>query len=505
MSVRNTVQVRTRLAAIAVLVNLIVPVIFTGFLLFLAPGQFSAGEVAKLQSREIWVMAVFVVAASVIGGWLVGWRPFTPIARWLTEGRPPTGAEREQVLGYPRQWALRTLVAWAFGMVVAGAVGATVSPVAVLATVLAVPAAAVACGGMAYVMVERVMRPITALALADVEPPESRSPGVGLRLTALWALGCGFPLLAIAVLGVLDLSGVGSGRERVVVAAVFLAVAGLLVGFAATRYAARSIADPLTALRVAQQRLRAGDLTARVEVDDGSEIGLLQAGFNHMADGLAERERLRAAFGAFVDPGLTERVLREGIDLAGADVEVSLLFTDVRGFTAFAETADARDVVAALNELYGTIVPIVLRHGGHANKFIGDGLLAVFGVPDRLDDHAQRSVAAGLEIVDAVHVGAAGLRVGVGINSGKVVAGTIGGGGRVDFTVIGDAVNTAARIEAATRQTGDDLLITHSTWTQLHDDHAWVEREPVPLKGKSQLVRIYAPSIKPGIQIPTPR
>jgi adenylate cyclase len=242
---------------------------------------------------------------------------------------------------------------------------------------------------------------------------------------------------------------------------------------------------------MAQEEIRAGDFDARVAVEDGSEVGRLQAGFNHMTRGLAERERLRYAFGAFVDPKLTERVLREGTDLAGEDVEVSLLFTDVRGFTAYAETAAAREVVSRLNQLYGEIVPIVLRHGGHANKFIGDGLLAVFGAPDRLPDHADRAVAADREIVETIRRHRGGLRIGVGINSGTGVAGTIGGG-RVDFTVIGDAVNTAARVESATRDTGDDLLITHATRTLLDDDDAWIERPPVPLKGKSQPVRIYA-------------
>ena len=117
---------------------------------------------------------------------------------------------------------------------------------------------------------------------------------------------------------------------------------------------------------MAQEGVRRGDFDARVAVEDGSEVGLLQAGFNHMASGLAERERLRHAFGAYVDPELTERVLREGIDVAGEDVEVSVLFTDVRNFTAYAETADAREVVTHLNELYSEIVPIVRRHGGHA-------------------------------------------------------------------------------------------------------------------------------------------
>ncbi len=197
----------------------------------------------------------------------------------------------------------------------------------------------------------------------------------------------------------------------------------------------------------------------RCAVDDGSEVGLLEAGFNRMTRGLAERERLREAFGAFVDPSLAERVVSEGTDFAGEQLELSLLFLDVRDFTGFSERVGPQEVVASLNDLYERVVPIVLEHGGHANKFIGDGLLAVFGAPARLEDHADRAVAAALEI-GALNGGSTGdgLRVGVGVNSGDVVVGTVGGGGRLDFTVIGDAVNTAARVEAATRETGDDVL-----------------------------------------------
>jgi class 3 adenylate cyclase len=173
------------------------------------------------------------------------------------------------------------------------------------------------------------------------------------------------------------------------------------------------------------------------------------------------------------------------------------MFIDVRGFTAFAERAEAQEVVARLNALYGLIVPIILRHGGHASKFIGDGLLAVFGAPERLDDHAKHAVACAREIAEAVRDRYEDeLRVGVGVNSGRVVAGTIGGGGRLDFTVIGDAVNTAARVEAATRDTGDDMLITQATLALLGEDgDGWAERPAVRLKGKTEAVALYAPAI----------
>ena len=109
-------------------------------------------------------------------------------------------------------------------------------------------------------------------------------------------------------------------------------------------------------------------------------------------------------------------------------------------------------MVAAINALFETIVPVIDRHGGHVDKFIGDGLLAVFGPPEGLSDHADRAVAAGLEVVEAVRQADGELLVCVGISTGRVVAGSIGGAGRLNFSVIGDAVNVAARVEAATRQ-----------------------------------------------------
>ncbi|MFN2537526.1 MAG: adenylate/guanylate cyclase domain-containing protein [Mycobacteriales bacterium] len=259
---------------------------------------------------------------------------------------------------------------------------------------------------------------------------------------------------------------------------------------------ADAVSGPIVDLRDATRRVAAGDLSARVPVVSTDETGELAESFNAMVTGLGERERLREAFGAFVDPALTERVLEEGSDLTGEEVDVSILFLDVREFTAFAESAPARDVVAALNALYDLIVPVVIGHGGHANRFLGDGLLAVFGAPERQVDHATRAVDAALEITKLVrHRDDDALRIGIGVNSGRVVAGTIGGGGRRDFTVIGDPVNTAARVEAATRLTGDDLLITEATLHSLDMERrrAFVERPRAPLRGKSDVVRLYAP------------
>src|SRR3954453_18348370 len=186
--------------------------------------------------------------------------------------------------------------------------------------------------------------------------------------------------------------------------------------------------------------------------------------------------------------------MSEGELLEGDEVEVSVLFVDIRDFTPFAESASASEAVARLNEFFDLVVPILIKHGGHANKFVGDGVLGVFGAPDRLPDHADRALAAACEIAEAVEDKLRGdLQIGVGINSGPVIAGSIGGGGRLEFTVIGDPVNVAARGERATRETGDIVLLTEATRCLL--TRVGTELEPrgrMPLKGKAGSVALWS-------------
>jgi adenylate cyclase len=199
-----------------------------------------------------------------------------------------------------------------------------------------------------------------------------------------------------------------------------------------------------------------------------------------------------------VDQEVAAHILEEGVDLAGEEVEVTLMFIDVRDFTGFAEQTPANEVVGTINRLFERLVPIIHAHGGRVDKFVGDGLLAVFGAPRRQPEHADEALAAALEIADVVGSGDAGpLEIGVGLNSGTVVAGNIGGDRRYEFSVIGDAVNVAARVEAATRQTGDTVLLTDRTAGLLHRDQVELQERPgLELKGKRDAVPVYAPKVR---------
>ena len=214
-----------------------------------------------------------------------------------------------------------------------------------------------------------------------------------------------------------------------------------------------------------------------------------------MQAGLAERERLQAAFGSYVDPALATRLLAQGDDIfTGERIDVTVLFVDIRDFTPFAEANTAEDTVSHLNALFEIVVPAVLDAGGHVNKYLGDGALAVFGAPNALTHHADAAVAAALEISRRVveHFEGA-IRIGIGINTGQVIAGTIGGAGKLEFTLIGDTVNVAARIEQLTKTTGDTILLTQHTLDALaQPPDGLVDRGAHDVKGKSATVHVYA-------------
>jgi adenylate cyclase len=442
--------------------------------------------------------AVYVLrAAEPARAWLAGERTEDTARAWSAAARLPL-----VLLRAPSLYAI-------------GAVGAAAADL-LLAALLELPAyealllfpasslVYLSSTVLRYVALELAMRPLLediGGRLPEASPPEFARVSVHRRMLATVPMVTWGTALIVAGLltdNTRDLDTIGLATVvAVAVTAAFSIWLSLVL--------ADAVSGPIIDLRDATRGLAAGDLAVRVPVVSTDETAELAAAFNAMVAGLGERERLREAFGAFVEPALTERVLAEGIDLRGEEIEASVLFLDVRGFTEFAERAAAQEVVACLNNLYEAVVPVIRRHGGHANKFVGDGLLAVFGAPERHADHAARAVAAAREIAQLVREGVGELRVGLGVNSGRVVVGTIGGGGRRDFTVIGDPVNTAARVEAATRLTGDDILITETTLRALGAPGGDFEERPsVPLKGKAATVRLYAPrpDSQPQAQLP---
>src|SRR6266576_1247342 len=322
----------------------------------------------------------------------------------------------------------------------------TATPVLLAATI---PAAAYATV-VNYAVAEFLMRPVVediAGSLPEEFPFTANGLLIRKRLKIMLPVFTAFVGLIVAA--------VMAGDDGTDALAKSIAVAvgvGLLLSFELTVLLSRSITAPIAALRRGLANVREDDYDVRVPVVTSDELGELSHDFNLMAVGLEEREKMREAFGTYLARDIVPFILSGRFPQEGVEVTVSIMFVDVRGFTPFAERSEATEVVATLNALFEVIVPIVTEHGGHVDKFMGDGLLATFGAPEGYTDHADRAVAAGLEIVEAVNRPDAELKVGVGINTGRVVAGSIGGAGRLNFSVIGDAVNVSARVEAARRE-----------------------------------------------------
>jgi adenylate cyclase len=435
------------------------------------------------------------LAFAMPAGLLIGTRGMRRLRTWLLEDRPATLEEARVVLRAPLRLSAIQVSLWIGAAIAFGIVDASFSGALALRVVGAIVITGLVTASCAYLLTELLLRPAAARALTQRPSERLVVPGVATRAVLAWFLGTGLPIAGLVSIGIEALAGDHTAtRHQLAVAMVVLGGVGIAVGLLAVTVAARATADPVDSVRRALAEVQAGDLDVRVPVYDGTQIGQLQLGFNEMVAGLAERDRIREAFGTYVDPDVARHILDEGTDAAGEELEVTLMFLDIRDFTGFAEGHAATEVVAALNELFEQVVPIIHAHGGRVDKFVGDGLLAVFGAPRRQPDHAREALKAALEIAAQIS-SSQQLTLGIGLNSGTVVAGNVGGAGRLEFSVIGDAVNIAARVEAATRETGDAILLTERTRELLNGSGPeLVERVGVELKGRREPVRVYAPA-----------
>jgi adenylate cyclase len=229
----------------------------------------------------------------------------------------------------------------------------------------------------------------------------------------------------------------------------------------------------------------------------GLMVALTNRAVGPMFAGLRQRDNLTR----FMPRQVAERVLRAGPDaLAPVEREVTVMFSDIRGFTAMSEGLSPREVLAMLDDYFGRMGQIVKGHDGVIGKFLGDGLLAFWGVPDRLGDHAQRAVRAARDMRRALRElnqhreadGLAPLRIGIGIHTGPVAAGMLGGQQQAEYTVIGDAVNVASRIEGLTKEHGVDVLLSETTWSQLPEPRPGERIASAEIRGRKQPIVLYA-------------
>jgi adenylate cyclase len=324
---------------------------------------------------------------------------------------------------------------------------------------------------------------------------------VKTRLMLSWALGADVFLIMIG----LTFYGRPRSQPPNAVSIWFLVDAGLIGGTAVLYVAARSLADPLRVLRRAVGQVQQGDLDVEVPVDDGGEVGLLQAGFNQMVAGLRERRQLEDLFGRHVGSEVVRQAVERGVQLGGERREVSVLFVDVIGSTALAQKHPPDRVVDLLNQFFGTVVTVVAAEGGWVNKFEGDGALCVFGAPVALPDHALRALRAARTIRrDLLALAAASpdLDAAIGVSAGIVVAGNVGAEQRYEYTVIGDAVNEAARLtDEAKQRLGRVLASEEAVARAGRESGTWMVADEIRLRGRQQPTLVYEPAALSSVDV----
>jgi class 3 adenylate cyclase len=307
------------------------------------------------------------------------------------------------------------------------------------------------------------------------------------------------PLLAIVV----DLFSYSDPRLQ---AEILVDVSAALLGVAISAFfIGRSLLRPFGALSRAMTEVAGGKLDIQVPVTSNDEVGELTGQFNKMVEDLREREQIRETFGRYVDESVAATILRrqgEGT-LAGETGEATILFTDIAGFTTIAEYMAPHELVAALNDYLETVLAPIRAHGGVVNTFIGDGLFASFNMPLACEGHAAAAVRAAIDIQRAVGSRTFGdqgvaLDTRIGISTGNVIGGSVGAGQRLSFTLLGDTVNLAARLEELNKQYGTRILVSESTREACGDGCVFNSLGSVAVRGRGDVVAIF--SIDPNGQ-----
>jgi class 3 adenylate cyclase/uncharacterized membrane protein YuzA (DUF378 family) len=414
--------------------------------------------------------------------------------QWFTAGEPPSDNDRKFVERFLRNqsgvlagiWGLSAVVlllinrdggapaAWLIGMTLL--LGVTTST------------------GAALLFIQRPMRPI--IAAATRLTGRDTAPGVLSRLLLMWLMSSALPLIGLAVVVIMRSEGwIIQKSASLEIPVIVLAVISVFVGLRGMAIVALSISDPIHDVVAAMAAVERGDMDTRVGVYERSEIGRLQSGFNRMVAGLAERDRLHDLFGRHVGTDVALRAVRDTDTLTGEVREAAVLFVDLVGSTQLAQSRSPAEVAEVLNHFFQIVVAAVDERHGLINKFQGDAVLAVFGAPLATAQPAADALATARTLTAALRRLPV-VDFGIGVSAGPVFAGNIGAEHRYEYTVIGDAVNEAARL--ADRAKDFDARALCSDVALMNADAAerahWTECASEILRGRNEPTRMSAPT-----------
>ncbi|MBP5601763.1 MAG: HAMP domain-containing protein [Treponema sp.] len=280
----------------------------------------------------------------------------------------------------------------------------------------------------------------------------------------------------------------------------------LFIGFLMTILMSHFFSGPLKKLTNSANEISKGNYDCKTVICSNDEMGVLGDTFNDMTKALKEKEFMRDTFGKIVTPQIRDYLLNKNVALGGESLDVTVMFCDIRGFTSLSENMAPEKIVSFLNKYFTGLEKCIARHNGVINKYIGDAVMALFGAPMQSESHASDAYAAACDMRNELvkmnqefkAEGLPEIRFGIGLHSGTVLAGNIGAENRMEYTVIGDTVNTASRIEGLCKLYKKDLLLSESTAQRLKEKNPALQLtfvEESEIRGRKEKVKLYSDSL----------
>jgi adenylate cyclase len=413
---------------------------------------------------------------------------------WTVRGMPPDEEEQHLTLNLPWWLFWMQVAIWAFSCVVFFYANLDVGGMYALQLSTTVIISGLATAATSYLLCMRLFKSATTRVLELSPPQRGTTAGVGQKAIFIYTLTTGVPM--IGLIGMVAFANeTGVSLRQLSISGLVVGLGALVTGFFATVLFAKSVGEPLGDLTSALSEIENGDLTVSVTVDDAGEIGQLQSGVNNMVAALLEREQLRDLFGRHVGEDVARLALARGVELGGEEREAAALFVDVIGSTTFAATHPASEVVAALNRFFEVVVSVVAEFGGLVNKFEGDAALCIFGAPLELADPAASALAAARTMAQRLKAEVPDLDAGIGVSHGLVIAGNIGSTERLEYTVIGDAVNEAARLTEQAKDRPERVVASERIVDRADagEQARWKLLDPILLRGRLDLTTLAVP------------
>ncbi|MEV4418635.1 adenylate/guanylate cyclase domain-containing protein [Patulibacter sp. NPDC049589] len=489
------------LVAVLLIANFVSAGITMLLIVFVVPGRATDAARDALASNA-WFLLGFML---VVIPWVLWWsgRAMRSVTRWIGLERDARPQEVRQLLRAPLRvlvmlgaaWTLAAVLFTLFNVWTSDADGPTTALLA-LRVYLVTQLTGLTMAAFGYLVTERLLRPVAAIALQAGGLDRSVLPGITRRQLLGWATATGAPVFGLVLIGILvTIDDKSVTADRMALAMIVLGGVALVFGLAVELLAARAVADPVRTVRRGMEEVRRGGLDARIPVYDASDLGRLQDGFNRMATDLQDRARLRDLFGRHVGEDVARVALDQEVRLGGEAREVCALFVDIVGSTTLAAERSPDEVVSALNRFFAVVVETVDEHGGWVNKFQGDAALVVFGAPVAQDDAPDRALRAARILAERLRERVPELRAGVGVSGGVAVAGYVGTEQRLEYTVIGDPINEAARLTEVAKDTAAMTAAAGRLVARASEDERarWVRDHEETLRGRVESTDVMVP------------